>query len=157
MVLSHLSQASDAKFPVNQVQERGHDRTPLFDQCPRCWPAIISGHLRRLRKMASSARKIVSWEAIEEITSRVREASSNKQRPLPKAGGARLGKQASEFLRASGSTAASPTGWYLSPPEYLSLPESSDEKSRRHSRTAARRVRKWIVYESPTQPRLSKS
>jgi hypothetical protein len=91
-VLSHLSQASDAKFLVNQVQERGHDRTPLFDQCRRCWPAIISGHLRRLQKMASSARKIVSWEPVEEITSRVREASSNKQRrALPKAGGASFG------------------------------------------------------------------
>jgi hypothetical protein len=61
MVLSHFSQASDAKFPVDQVEERRHDRTPLFDHYARSWPVIISGHLRRLLKMASSARKIVSW------------------------------------------------------------------------------------------------
>jgi hypothetical protein len=38
MVLSHLGQASNAKFPVDQVEERRHHRTPLFDP-----PTILAG------------------------------------------------------------------------------------------------------------------
>jgi hypothetical protein len=32
MVRLDLGQASDAKFPIDQVQNRRHERTPSFDQ-----------------------------------------------------------------------------------------------------------------------------
>jgi hypothetical protein len=65
MMHSHLSQASNAKFPVDQIEDRRHDRTPLFDHRPPSFLMIISSRLRRSRKIASSAWKIVSWELIE--------------------------------------------------------------------------------------------
>jgi hypothetical protein len=70
MVLSHLGQASDAKLPVDQVEKRRHDRTPLLDHWRRWWQKIISGCLRRPRKMVSSTGRIVSSKGGEEIASR---------------------------------------------------------------------------------------
>jgi hypothetical protein len=53
MVLSHLSQASDAKLAIDQGEDSQHDRTPLFDQGRLFLLTITSGRLRRPRKMAS--------------------------------------------------------------------------------------------------------
>jgi hypothetical protein len=46
MMLSHLSQTSDAEFPVDQVEERRHDRTPLLitslNAARRSFPAVFA-------------------------------------------------------------------------------------------------------------------
>jgi hypothetical protein len=46
MMLSHLGQASDAKLPVDQVEKRRHDRTPLLDHRGyggrRSFPAVFA-------------------------------------------------------------------------------------------------------------------
>src|ERR1700730_9913398 len=46
MMLSHLSQTSDAEFPVDQAEERRHDRTPLLitsmDDAWRSFPVVFA-------------------------------------------------------------------------------------------------------------------
>jgi hypothetical protein len=81
MVLSHLGQASDAKLPVDQVEKRQHDRTPLLDHWAQWWQKIISGRLRRARKMVSSTGRIVSSKGGEEIASRACERGLQAQTP----------------------------------------------------------------------------
>jgi hypothetical protein len=53
MKLAHLGQASFAIFPIEQGDDGGHDRTPLFDQRFAYSRAKVSAYFRRWTKMAS--------------------------------------------------------------------------------------------------------
>jgi hypothetical protein len=58
---SHLEQAGSAIGAIEQVQEREHDRTSLFDHQADA-ARTVSGRFRGQEKTASSGAKMVSSE-----------------------------------------------------------------------------------------------
>jgi hypothetical protein len=57
---SHFGEAGTAIFLIQEIQYGGHNLTPSFDHRLGYCLSIVSGRLRRPRKMASSASSIVS-------------------------------------------------------------------------------------------------
>src|SRR5258708_37484848 len=71
-LLPHLKQASLAIFSINQIDECGHDRTPLLIRCTML-PAYYVRQSSRDRRMVSSLAYLISLELPRETSSRDRE------------------------------------------------------------------------------------